>query len=297
MRRIIGVLLLLAVAGLAVFWVLTRPAPLGSDAIAGRSGDSARGALVFHAGGCASCHAAPGARDEAKLVMAGGRRFESPFGTFVAPNISPDPEHGIGDWSTLDLVNAMLRGVSPSGAHYYPAFPYTSYARASVQDAVDLKAYLDTLPADATPNAPHELGFPFNIRRTLGVWKALFADDDWIVPDAGLSEAALRGRYLVEGLGHCGECHTPRNALGGPDRAAWLAGAPNPTGQGTIPDLRPGALTWSEGEIVEYLTSGFTPEYDTAGGEMAEVVENMAQLPAPDREAIAAYLKALPAAE
>ena len=297
MERLFLFLLILATAGALGFWLVTRPVTADPDALTGLTGDAARGAAVFHAGGCAGCHAAPDAEDEARLVLAGGRRFESPYGTFVAPNISPDPEHGIGDWDTLDLVNAMQHGVSPGGAHYYPAFPYTSYARASVQDVVDLKAYLDTLPADATPNAPHEIGFPFNIRRSLGAWKRLFGDDGWVVAGDGLSPEALRGRYLAESLGHCGECHTPRGALGQLDMAAWLGGAANPAGDGRIPNITPGGLDWSEGDIAAYLETGFTPEYDVVGGEMAEVVENLSQLPREDLAAIAAYLKAVPAVE
>ncbi len=111
---------------------------------------------------------APGAEGEAELVLAGGQKFPSDFGTFIAPNISQDPEHGIGDWSLLDLANALMRGVSPEGAHYYPALPYASYAKMQLQDVADLHAYLQTLPADPTPSQPHDLGFPFNIRLTLG---------------------------------------------------------------------------------------------------------------------------------
>lgn len=274
---------------------LTRPAPLPDDALAGLSGDAVRGEMVFWAGGCASCHADPKAEGAAKLVLKGGQRFASPFGTFVAPNISTDPDQGIGSWSALDLANAMLRGVSPEGAHYFPVFPYASYSRATPQDVVDLHAYLMTLPADPTPSAPHEVGLPFSIRAGVGVWKALYLDAAWVV-DTDLSEAEARGRYLVEALGHCGECHTPRDALGGLQTASWLAGAPTPDGKGRVPAITPGKLDWSEADITEYLTSGFTPDYDSAGGHMALVVENTARLPAEDRAAIAAYLKKVPAA-
>lgn len=261
--------------------------------MAGLSGDPAKGETVFIASGCASCHAAPNAEGDAKLVLAGGQRFASDFGTFIAPNISTDPEAGIGAWSLEDFASAVKKGVSPDGQHYYPAFPYTAYSLMRDQDVVDLWAYWQTLPADATPSKPHEVGFPFNIRRSVGVWKLLYVTDDWVMTEAATPEIE-RGRYLVEALAHCGECHTPRDALGGLDRSAWLAGAPNPTGRGTIPSLTPEDLTWGPIEIAYYLETGFTPEFDSAGGHMVAVVENFAKLPASDREAVAAYLKALP---
>lgn len=289
--RIVSLLVGGALIGGAAYWMVTEPRPLSEDALAGLTGEAARGAQVFWAGGCASCHAAADAKGDTKLILAGGQSFSSPFGTFIAPNISTDPEHGIGNWSALDLANAMTRGVSPDGRHYFPVFPYTSYARAELQDVVDLHAYLQTLPADATPDQPHQVGFPFNIRRNLGGWKFLFFQDDWVVT-ADLDEQELRGRYLAEALGHCGECHTPRNALGGAQNARWLAGGPIP-GQatGSFPNITPAALDWSEADIAEYLSSGFTPEFDSAGGHMALVVESYAQLPPEDRAAVAAYLK------
>lgn len=292
MRRLTG-LAALAALGAAAFFGLTRPDPLPEAALAGLTGDAARGEAVFWAAGCASCHAAPEAEGAEMLVLAGGRAFPSPFGTFLAPNISQDPVAGIGGWSTAEIVTAVMRGVSPEGRHYYPAFPYASYARMEVADAVDLAAYLRNLPAVATPSQPHDLPLPLQWRRLLGGWKLLFLNDDWVLP--AVSDAQVeRGRYLSEALAHCGECHTPRNALGGPDRARWMAGAPVPgSDRGRVPNITPAALDWSEEEIVEYLTSGFTPDYDTAGGHMVEVVENMARLPQSDRAAIAAYLKAL----
>ena len=291
-----GILLFLIAAavigGAAGLW-LSQPRPLGEEAVAGVEGDAARGETLFWAGGCASCHAASEAEGEAKLVLAGGQRLASDFGTFIAPNISPDPGQGIGGWSDLDMVNAMLRGISPAGRHYYPAFPYTSYTRMSVQDVVDLKAFLDTLPASGAESADHEMGFPFTIRRGIGLWKRLYLDAGWILTEAA-DPLVQRGRYLVEGPAHCGECHTPRDGFGGLDTARWLEGAPNPSGEGTIPSLAPGDFDWSATDIAYYLETGFTPEFDSAGGHMAKVVENMAKLPAEDRQAVAAYLKALP---
>jgi mono/diheme cytochrome c family protein len=261
---------------------------------AGLTGDVQRGAAVYHAAGCASCHMAPGAQGEARTVLAGGQRFETPFGAFVAPNISSDPVQGIGRWTVPMLANAVLEGVSPDGAHYYPAFPWDSYRGMAAQDLVDLHAYLATLPADATPSQPHDLPLPFQIRRGLGLWKLAFARQGWVVDAPDLTDQEQRGRYLAEVLGHCGECHTPRGALtGAPDAARWLGGGPDASGKGKVPNITPGALDWTEGEIAEYLTSGFTPDYDSAGGHMALVVSNFARLPESDRLAVAAYLKRL----
>ncbi len=293
MRRIFALAAGSAIAGAALFWWLSAPARAPASVLAAVSGDAARGEAIFHAAGCASCHAAPGAKGEARLVLSGGRRFPSPFGTFTAPNISPHPQAGIGTWSALDLYNALHHGTSPDGRHYYPAFPYTTYIRMTPQDAADLHAWLMRLPPSPKASAPHDLPFPFTIRRGLGLWKRLYLSPEWIVT-GDLSPEEARGRYLVEALGHCGECHTPRNALGGLEKARWLGGAPNPAGKGRIPDITPGGLDWSKADIAYYLETGFTPDFDSAGGEMAEVVENLSHLPKSDLMAIAAYLKRVP---
>jgi mono/diheme cytochrome c family protein len=274
-----------------VAWYLTAPTKLNRNEWQDPVGDATRGEQVFNIGGCASCHMEKGAKDEARLLLGGGQAFATPFGTFYAPNISPSAD-GIAGWNALSLANALLRGVSPEGQHYYPAFPYSSYTRMAPQDVADLKAYLDTLPPVVRVNTPHELSFPFNIRRSNGAWKLMFLNDDPVVESEN-----TRGQYLVEGLGHCAECHTPRNALGGLDRSRWLAGAPNPEGKGRIPNLTPSGdlAAWSVDDIAYYLESGFTPEFDTAGSTMVEVVENLSRATPEDRLAIARYLKALPA--
>ena len=291
--RVLRWLVLLAVIGAAGLWWMARPKALAAAEVAGLTGDAARGETVFWAAGCASCHMAPGARGEAQLVLAGGQRFASDFGTFVAPNISQDPTHGIGGWSLLDLANALKRGVSPEGEHYYPSLPYASYAKMRLQDVADLHAFLQTLPADATPSAPHELAFPFSRREAVGLWKILYLRGGWALA-GNVTPTVDRGRYIAEALAHCGECHTPRTALGGMDTGRWLTGAPDPAGQGRIPNITPAALGWTAGDIVQYLTTGFTPEYDSVGGHMAHVVANMARLPESDRQAVAEYLLAVP---
>ena len=207
-------------------------------------------------------------------MLSGGRRLVSPFGTFAVPNISTDPDHGIGGWTLAELASALKRGVSPEGANYYPAFPYTTYTRMELRDIADLKAFLDTLPAhQAARTTRTSCPSPSNSGGwRAGPWKALNLTDAWVYARFRQAPAALNGRYLVEGLGHCGECHTPRDAMGGREMSRWLAGGPNPDGKGKIPNITPSALKWSEADIAEYLKSGFTPDYDLAGGAMADVV-------------------------
>jgi mono/diheme cytochrome c family protein len=293
---------LLAVATAAAWW-LTRPQIVSSGELPDREADPVAGERVFWAGGCASCHASPvdgkRAKGDDKLLLGGGLELDTPYGVFRVPNISSHAEDGIGEWTVTDFVNAMQRGVSPDGRHYYPSFPYTSYARMPVEDVMDLKAFMDTLPPVPGRIAPHSLGFPWSIRRGIGAWKRRYLDIESIVPAASPT-LVERGRQLVVGAGHCGECHTPRDRFGGLRRDRWLAGAPNPEGKGRIPNITPGGSNiagWSAADIAYYLESGFTPEFDTVGGSMVAVQENMSKLGAEDRAAIAAYLKSLPALE
>lgn len=301
MRRLIRWALVLGVIAAAVGWFLTAPKRLNADDLASYpSGEMARGEYVFWAGGCASCHAAPKSSGDAKKVLAGGVAFKTPFGIFYAPNISPDREQGLGNWSLADFANAMKKGVSPDGAHYYPAFPFTSYAGMTPQDVADLWAFMKQLPVSTAKVPDHDLPFPFNIRRGLGLWKLLYASDAPVLDvDAGNAQL-LRGQYLVEVLAHCGACHTPRNLIGGPDNGRWLAGGISPEGGEKIPNITPHATGiggWSASEIADSLKTGFTPEFDSFGSSMADVVENMARLTDEDRAAIAAYLKAVPPVE
>ena len=285
---------------LLFFW-LTRASSITADELPRHQADAVAGERIFWAGGCASCHATPVGGDRAKgddkLILGGGEELDTPFGLFRAPNISPHPDDGIGAWSMLDFVNAMQRGVSPAGSHYYPSFPYTSYARMATTDVMDLKAYLDTLEPAAGVADDHELQFPYSFRRGLGLWKRRYLNTDPVLELPDASDEVLLGRSLVEGAGHCGECHTPRDRLGGLDPSRWLAGAPNLEGEGRVSDITPNGKNvadWSVSDIAYYLESGFTPDFDTAGGTMVAVQENMAKLSGEDRAAIAAYLKAVP---
>ena len=291
----------LGVLAAGVMWWLTEARPAFARAQWAdfeQGGDAARGQIVFEAGGCASCHATPGQTD--RLKLGGGLQLKSPFGSFYTPNISPHPQDGIGAWKVVDLANAMLSGVSPAGENYYPAFPYTSFHNVKLEDIRDLMAFLRTLAPVAGKARDHDLPFPFNIRRGLGLWKLLFFDGKPLEPEPAKGAVWNRGHYLVEALGHCAECHSPRNFLGGIVADKRFAGGPNPDGKGNVPNITPdktGLGAWSEQDIVDLLTIGFTPSGDSVGGSMAEVVRNTAELPQGDREAIAKYLKSLPPRE
>lgn len=301
MRRFFRFVFVLTVLGAVAFFWLTSPEHVFPSMLQAHVANPVNGERLFWAGGCGSCHAAEKARGEDKKRLAGGLALKTPFGTFYVPNISPDPLTGIGGWSDAEFVTAMIKGVSPDDRHYYPAFPYTSYQRMSIDDVLDLKSYLDTLPAIVHQVPPHELPFPFSIRRGLGLWKLLYLDGRKVTHDPMASDAINLGAYLVNGPGHCGECHTPRNEIGGLVAGRALSGAKAAEGaqaDSFVPNITPhesGLGAWSEADIAYALESGFTPEYDTLGGSMGSVQDNMAHLPAADRAAIAAYLKSIPA--
>jgi mono/diheme cytochrome c family protein len=299
LKELVGAALVLGGVGAAGGWLLSAPVKLDAAALAQLGpGDATKGKRIFYAGGCTSCHAKPGSQGDARLQLVGGLQLKTPFGTFVPPNISQDPKDGIGSWSVGDLANAMLKGVSPSGEHFYPAFPYASYARMKPSDIADLYAFLKTLPAVAGKAPANSLGFPFNIRRGIGLWKRLYLSDQPVVAlAAGTPEPVMAGRYLVEGPGHCGECHTSRDFAGGIKKSEWLAGAVAAEGSGIVPNITSGAgavAKWSEADIANYLETGFTPDFDSVGGAMVDVQRNMAELAPEDRAAIAAYLKSVP---
>lgn len=283
-----------ALAAAGAFWWLSAPRTLAADDLPSGAGVAERGERIFWAAGCASCHAAPDAKGDARLVLAGGMQLDTPLGPIVAPNISPSPQ-GIGAWSTADLANALMRGVSPEGTHYVPAFPWTSYRNMRPGDVADLKAYLDTLPPSDNAPAASGLAFPFNWRRPIGLWKRFAMTPPPPVP-AGADAAVQDGYYLAVALGHCGECHTPRTMLMAMDPQRWLAGAPNPEGEGRVANITPsadGIGDWPASDIAYLLESGFTPDFDSVGGSMASVTDNWSHLSGADRDALAAYLKAI----
>lgn len=293
MSRLLRILVALVIIGGAAGWYLTDPVLRPTADLEKLTGDVTHGETIFWASGCASCHMAAGAKGADQLVLTGGQAFPTSFGTFYAPNISSDPQQGIGGWSIATFAHAIQDGVTPEGEHEYPAMPYVAYAKMTPQDLVDLKAFMDTLPASATPNKPHDVGFPFNIRRGLGLWKLAFGGTGYVLT-GDLTAEVQRGRYIAEALAHCGECHTPRNAMGGLNRQAWLGGAVIDDGKGKVPNITSGKLDWSDKDIFTYLTTGATPSFDFVGGAMAHVVENMGHLPESDVKAVVAYLKAVP---
>jgi mono/diheme cytochrome c family protein len=296
LRRLFLAAVLAAALGLALFWWLTIPAVITASALPAYSPDLANGLTIFNAGGCSSCHAVPAQPDRTRL--GGGLAIPSPFGTFYVPNISPDKADGIGRWSEADFVTAVVKGTSPEGTHYFPAFPYATYQHARLEDLRDLFAYLKTL-APVSGKAPdHQVPFPFNIRRNVGIWKLLFLDGKPFAADAARSVQWNRGAYLINSLGHCAECHSPRNFLGGIVAEQRFAGGPDPEGKGWVPNItQKGLSDWTEKDIGYFLETGQTLDGDTIGGSMARVIKNTSLLSAEDRAAMAVYLKSLPAVE
>jgi mono/diheme cytochrome c family protein len=296
LRRIFLSAVLAGAAALGIFAWLTAPPIMLAITTPAYTPDLANGLTTFNAGGCSSCHAVPGQPDRTRL--GGGLAIPSPFGTFYAPNISPDPVDGIGRWSEAEFVRAMTQGISPAGFHYFPAFPYTSYGHARVTDIRDLFAYLRTLAPVSGKVRDHDVPFPFNIRRNVGIWKWLFLEGKPLVPDAARSARWNRGAYLVNSLGHCAECHSPRNFLGGIIAAQRFAGGPNPEGEGWVPNItQKGIGEWSETDIAYFLETGQMPDGDSVGGSMVRVIRNISQLSSEDRAAIAEYIKSLPPVE
>ncbi len=293
-RKLVAVAIVAAVVGVPAFWYLTIPETIAPSALASRAPDLGNGRTMFLIGGCSSCHAVPKQKDATQL--GGGLALNSPFGVFYVPNISSDSKDGIGGWSEVQFLTAMVKGTSPAGEHLYPALPYTSYHSMRFDDLRDLFAYLKTLPAISGKVRDHDLPFPFNIRRTLGLWKLLFLDDKTFTPDPAQSAQWNCGAYLVNGPGHCAECHSPRNFLGAIVAGRRFMGGQSVTGQGGVPDITQRKLhDWKVEDFAETLDTGMTPDSDKVGGPMVDVVANTRQLGAADRRAMAVYLKSLAA--
>jgi mono/diheme cytochrome c family protein len=255
-------------------------------------GDPKRGEYLAKAGGCVGCHTET--RKDAQ-PYAGGRALKTPFGTFYGPNITPDPKAGIGAWSEADFLRAMREGKRPDGANYFPAFPYASFTRISDADLRDLWAYLRSLKPSAQPSREHELGFFYRWRFLVTFWKWLFFEPGPLAADPTKSAPVNRGRYLVDALGHCGECHTPRNFLGGPKTSRYLGGA-KLGDDVNAPNITPTKLKkYGPAELKDILTSGLYPDGDVMGETMSEVVKNTtSQLTAADLDALIAYLLSVP---
>ena len=251
----------------------------------------AQGKSLVVAGDCASCHTADPARP-----FAGGKRIDTPFGAIYAPNLTPDRETGLGTWSDADFVRALRYGVAPDGSRYYPAFPYPNFTKLTRDDILSIRAYLATLTPFQNKAPPPELRFPLNVRAVMRVWNFIFFKPGILEPDQQKAADWNRGRYLVEGAGHCGACHTPKNILGADRRERAFAGgkvdgwfAPRLDGA-----ARSGLQSWSVDDIVEYLQSGRNAK-SHADGLMAEVVVNStSKMSDGDVRAIAVYLKSLP---
>ena len=296
MRRLFVLLIALIVLGVPIAFGLTRAERIDTGQFSSYSPNIENGRTMFFAGGCASCHATPSQEDKARL--GGGLSLPTQFGTFRVPNISPHALDGIGNWNEAQFASAMLKGTSPKGEHYYPAFPYASYQRMSLGDVRDLFSFIKTLPPVEGRAPGHDLPFPFNQRAGLGLWKYRYLDGLPFRPDSSKSAQWNRGAYLVEGPGHCAECHSPRDFAGGIVPGQRYSGGPNPTGEGRVPNITQhadGLGDWSEADIEALLESGKTPSFDEVGGDMGAVVRNTGQLPAEDRKAMAHYLKSLPA--
>ncbi len=283
---------------IATLGIVGLAALAGSATAQGGSeqGDATRGEYLFRAAGCYACHTrpVPGARP-----LAGGRAFATPYGTFYSPHITPDPDHGIGRWALADFARALRQGEAPDGSHYFPAFPFPSYTGMEDQDLADLWAYLQGVDPVPEANRAHDLSFPFGFRFLAGVWKWLFFEEGVFQPEPEKDASWNRGAYLVRHLGHCGECHTPRNLLGALQDDRQLAGTlEGPDGK-KVPNVTPhpkdGIGEWSDLDITFFLQLGVLPDGDVAGGAMEDVIrEGTGHLTDEDRKAIEAYLKSLP---
>jgi mono/diheme cytochrome c family protein len=290
-RMILAWLLALAFLATGIFFWLTEPSPLAATSLPQHIASTANGELIYHIGGCISCHKGADAN-----LPSGGEPFKTPIGTFYPPNLTPDAETGIGQWSEAQFVTAVQLGISPKGQHYIPAFPYASYHRMRTEDVLDMFAYLKTLSPVASPTKAPDVPVEWALRRATGIWK-LFALHPPINDDPVQSAEWNRGHYLVTGPGHCGECHSPRNIMMVSDETHALEGAPHPEGKGRVPSLRDliGRGKYeSVDDLADALSLGELGGYDRlSSGGMAEVQANIAKLPEMDIRAIAEYLGTL----
>lgn len=285
--------MLLAASGLIVFWVASAPHPLTQADIPAHDPNLENGKLLYNIGGCISCHAS----ETDAAAPAGGKPLTTPIGILYPPNLTPDPETGLGKWSDVDFVNAMQRGLTPTGQHLIPAFPYTSYAHMKMEDVLDIKAYLASLPPVNNPTKPHDVPLQFVVRRGLGLWQWIGLDDAKFVPDPKQTESWNRGAYLVLGPGHCSECHTPRTIFMSSDNSRMFQGGPHPDGKGKVSSMR-GLIERGRykdaKDLVLAFQNGEELGYDKmSSGGMGEVRKHIASLPEADIAAIAEYVTSL----
>ncbi|MEZ5541563.1 MAG: cytochrome c [Pseudomonadota bacterium] len=283
----------LAGSGIASLMLLLLASLSPAPAVHAKESDLlARGRYLFGVAGCASCHT----RD---VPLAGGRPLETPFGTFYPPNITPDRDHGIGAWSEDDFRRALGMGISPAGADYFPAFPYTSYTRIRPDDVQALYTWLMQQPPSARANRPHALPWYLFSRRLVRDWKRGRFDPGPWEDDPARSAAWNRGAYLANALGHCAECHTPRGLLGGLQRDRHLSGTATGPEQRPVPNITMDPVTgigaWTPREHDSFLATGQRPDGSYTGALMSEVLaaSSMGLTPA-DRQALATYLRTLP---
>jgi mono/diheme cytochrome c family protein len=296
LRKLTILLLVIVLLGAGGLWAITRPETVPAEALPRHALDIDNGKTMFLAGGCASCHAVPDQPEQG--LLGGGRALKSTFGIFYAPNISLHPEDGIGRWSEAEFVTAMAKGTSPDGRHYYPAFPYTSYQRMTLADLRDLFGYLKTLPPVQGKARDHAISFPYNFRRMIGAWKFFYVDGVPFEPDPTQSAQWNRGAYLVNGPGHCAECHSPRDRFGAVVAQHRFAGGALLEDDGWVPNISRKRLgEWTEKDFSYLLETGMTPDGDAVGSFMSLVIRNTAQLSIEDRTAMAVYLKSLPVVE
>ncbi len=280
--------------GIAIIakWPIAEPVHLGM-----LPGDAYRGAYLARSSGCIACHTNTVAGGAA---LAGGAPLDTPFGSFVPPNITPDPDNGIGNWTLDQFAVALRQGVRPDGKAYYPAFPYEFFADMSDQDIADLWAAFQSVPPVMVAAAESDITFPFNLRWGLKLWRAAYMSPAEISPVMGQSPAWNRGQQLVTGAAHCAACHTGRNMLGGLKDSEMLAGNDNLPGGSKAPPIRAADLTskgWTVANMAYALRTGVKPDGDVFGGSMAEVVHaGTSFLDNADRDAIATYLLNQPGA-
>jgi mono/diheme cytochrome c family protein len=295
LRIFLGVLTLavVAVAGLIGWRLATREVDPSVPDVQASAELVARGAYLARAADCAACHSRPGGKP-----FAGGVAFTLAFGTLYSTNITADRETGIGQWSDDDFVRALHQGLSKDGRNLYPAFPYTSYTAMSRDDAVAIKAYLFSLPPVHAPATPDRLAFPFDQRWGLAAWNLMFLDERRFRPDPARSQAANRGAYLATALGHCDECHTPRNIFMGLSRSKAYAGgeASGWRAYNLTSDRESGLGEWTDAQLQQFLSTGRAEDHGAAAGPMAEVLEDSLRYLTPeDIQAMVVYLRAIPA--